>query len=974
MTRSTIFPAKHVRFEHHPDGFGIGTATPRLSWRYASQAEDDGDDDGDDGNAGHSSLNVPGQNWSQKAYIIDVQVLEPGARGQIRSKHRVEVASDNSLFVPWVGPALRSRERAYVHIVGHNSSSQLATEPADDNDDNQPVLLTAAASDPITADPDRPSRISRIGDWVQLEAALLHASDWKAKFITSPYPPPTGDVPHRPTIYRKVFAVDDKACSADAYSRLYMSSLGLYEACINGKRVGDHHMAPGWTSYHYRVQYQTYDVSRLLKPGKNVMTVEVAEGWYAGRLLWVPGLRNLYGDKPAFIAQLEMHQPESSVVQIVSDNSWTCHRSPRLSSSIYNGEVYDAREVVPNWDQADFDETTGSGWEKTRILDFDFDKTALVATDAPPVRITQVVKPVKVFTSPSGKTLVDFGQNLVGRLCIRGLQKPAGHRLVLRHAEVLEDGELGTRPLRGAEATDEYVFSGRRGSAAADDDKDNEMTWAPQFTFHGFRYAELNGWSPDDPVPPSADTLSALVIGSDLHRTGHFQCSHALVNKLHANVVWGMRGNFLSVPTDCPQRDERLGWTGDLQVFAPTASYLFSTAGFLTNWLHDLTLDQFAPDRPKPGVVPVVIPDVLHGRDDNSDSPRAIWDDAAVIVPWTVHRASGDTAVLRAQWASIDAHLHTGIQRGPDGLWDPSLFQFGDWLDPNAPPDDASLARTDGTLCADAYLVHVTDLAARCAVVIGDAAAARAYTAEREALKRAFAAKYVAPSGLVVGDSQTALALAICFDLLQDDDGGGGENKQVRAAGERLARLVRAAGRKVSTGFAGTPLVLHALTATGQTELAYEMLLQTECPGWLYPVTMGATTIWERWDAMLPDGRINPGSMTSFNHYALGSVADWLHTVVGGIEMLTAGWRAFRVRPVPGGGLSWAEARFEAPLGWIGCRWRVEGGRFTMRVEVPPNSRALMVLPGQSEEEGVWRGAGVHEMQCEVGMGDAMVE
>lgn len=835
-----------------------------------------------------------------------------------------QVTSSNLLLEPWPANAtpLRSREIAQVRIAGANTS--------------HPLTSQALSQAP----------------WTIVEAGLLRASDWKAKFITSPTPPEQPDVPHRPTLYRKTFTYDEPETKVIA--RLYISALGLYEVFLNGQRVGDHEMAPGWTSYHHRVACQTFDILKLLKPGKeNVITVEVAEGWYAGRLLWEEGLRNLYGDKPAFIAQLEVrgHDDgvESMATQIVSDESWSCHPSPRLSASIYNGEVYDAREEIGlrGWMTAEFQES--SDWQKSAVLNFDFDKTALFSSEAPPVRTMQTVKAVNVFKSPSGKTLVDFGQNLVGRIKIKGLQKSKGDTITIRHAEVLEHGELGTRPLRNAKATDQYIFSGHEST---------DSEWNPHFTFHGFRYIELTGWSPDDEVHPSPENLSALVLHSDLGRTGHFSCSNELVNKLHENVIWSMRGNFLSIPTDCPQRDERLGWTGDIQVFSPTASYLYNSAGFLTNWLRDLAIDQADNN----GVVPVVIPDVLRNRTTQNTDPIAVWDDAAILVPWTIYTWSGDVEVLRRQWPSMETHIHRAIRRGVDGLWDDSLFQFGDWLDPNAPPEQADLARTDGTLVADAYLVHVTEVMAKIAVVIGNAAAAASYQAEFDKIKRTFQDKYVTKTGLVVGDAQTALALAICFNIVD-------EANQRKVAGDRLARLVRQSRFKVSTGFAGTPLVLHALSQTEHLDLAYSMLLERECPSWLYPVTMGATTIWERWDSMLPDGTINPGSMTSFNHYALGSVANWLHSVVGGISPLEPGWKTILVKPRPDERLGgYCEVSYESPFGLVRVEWKKEEegetaqGEYRLEVHVPHGCRALIDVPGREDEAASWVGSGRQEM------------
>lgn len=941
MTLEHVYFATGLRFDHHPDGFGIGNSSPSLSWRFPTGDEDRAT-----------------KNWQQKSYVVEVQPVVPGPSGLESSQPAVRshVTSCNTVMNPWPAPPLESRQIALVRVAGLNttkkgSSERTSVESWADWKDLSKENRTdwqACFSSPANPLPE-----NTILGGTLVEAGLLRAEDWKAKFITSPDGPPPDGVPHRPTIYRKKFTYDAKANAVGAYARLYISSLGLYEVYVNGRRVGDHHMAPGWTSYHHRVQYQTYDVTSLLEHGQNVIAVEVAEGWYAGRLLWLPGLRNLYGDKPGFIAQLEIHGHKQNLMQIVSDDSWVCHPSPRVSASIYDGEAYDARQEVSGWSTSELKDE--SSWKKAQVLDFDFHNDKLVATDAPPVRVTQIVEPINVFKSPSGKTLVDFGQNLVGRVEIRGIQKDKGHSIKIRHAEVLENGELGVRPLRDAKATDEYTFSGKESEGA-------DWSWSPQFTFHGFRYIDLEGWSVDDDEPPSTKTLSAVVVGSDMPRTGHFKCSNALVNKLHENVTWSMRGNFLSVPTDCPQRDERLGWTGDIQAFAPTASFLYASAGFLTNWLRDLAIDQ----ADKGGVVPVVIPDVLKGRSNENDSPVAVWDDAAILVPWTLYQWHGDVTVLKRQWDSMEAHIHKSIRRGPDGLWDDSLFQFGDWLDPNAPPEQADLARTDGTLVADAYLVHVTDLMAQIAVAVGDAAAARSYQAEFTQVKKAFADKYITKAGLVVSDSQCGLALAICFDLLDTSE-------QLAAAGVRLARLVRQSRFKVSTGFAGTPLVLHALTKTDHLDLAYGMLLEKECPSWLYPVTMGATTIWERWDSMLPDGRINPGSMTSFNHYALGSVADWLHTVVGGVETLEPGWKTFTVRPRPGGELTHVEVSFESPHGRLGVAWNVvDSGEtpgksvFKMKVEVPPNAKALVILPGQKDEEGEWKGSGMYELECEM--------
>jgi len=541
---------------------------------------------------------------------------------------------------------------------------------------------------------------------------------------------------------------------------------------------------------------------------------------------------------------------------------------------------------------------------------------ALAAPVGPPVRHTETLPPVSISQSPTGKTLVDFGQNLVGRLSIR-LQGSAGQTVTLRHAEVLEDGELGTRPLRLAKATDRYIL---RGGEAE--------TWEPRFTFHGFRYAEVDGW-PDELNP---DDICAVVLHSDMERTGWFECSDPLLNRLHENVVWGMRGNFLDVPTDCPQRDERLGWTGDLQVFSPTASSLYDASGFLQSWLVDLAIEQHRLD----GSVPFTVPNVL------GDSGAAVWGDAAVIVPWVLYQRFGDAGILAGQFESMCTWVdYVAGVAGDNFLWDIG-FQFGDWLDPTAPPDRPWQARTDKAIVATAYFAHSAELVARAAKVLGRVEETTHYSDLAARAKAAFVREYVTAAGRMMCDAETAYALAIVFGLLPTSE-------QRQHAGDRLAELVRDSSYHIRTGFVGTPLLCDALCSTGHYLAAYRLLTQQECPSWLYPVTMGATTIWERWDSMLPDGTINPDQMTSFNHYALGAVADWMHRTVGGLAPVEPGYRRIEIQPRPGGGLTYARARHLTPYGLAECAWEIENGNISLDVVVPPNTTALVSLPGSSE-------------------------
>ena len=825
--------------------------------------------------------------WRQRAYAIEVYGPDDtllGATGQ--------VSSDQSVLVPWPFRPLGSRERLRVRVQ-------------------------------VWGEDTRPSGWS---DALDLETGLLRPEDWSAAFITPAWDEDTGR-PQPSPLLRRRFELRGEVRQA----RLYISALGVYEAQLNGQPVGDQVLAPGWTSYHQRLRYQTFDVTGLLRAGPNLLGASLGDGWYRGRLGFGGGRRNLYGERLALLAQLEITYADGTEERIVTDDAWRTRTGPLLAADLYDGETYDARLELPGWATADGDETA---WTAIRTVQHPL--TTLVAPDGPPVRRTETLRPVAITRSPSGKTLVDFGQNLVGRVrfTVRG---EAGRTITLRHAEVLEDGELGTRPLRFAAATDRYTL---RGGEAE--------TWEPHFTFHGFRYAEVEGW----PGEPGPDDLVAVVLHSDLERTGWFDCSDPLVNRLHDNVVWGMRGNFLDLPTDCPQRDERLGWTGDIQIFSPTASFLYDVNGFLTSWLADLAADQ-DPSGAVPAVIPQVLPDTL---------AAAAWGDAATIVPWVLYQRYGDARVLERQFESMRAWVEYVRGRAGETLvWDRD-FQFGDWLDPAAPPGNPADGRTLPGVVATAYFARSAEVLGLTAGVLKRPGEERTYLALAAAVREAFRREYVTPNGRVLSDSSTAYALALEFALLP----GEGER---RHAARRLRALVRENGYLIGTGFVGTPLICDALTHAGEVDAAYRLLLQRQCPSWLYPVTMGATTVWERWDSMLPDGRINPGEMTSFNHYALGAVADWLHRSVAGLAPAEAGYRRLSIQPRPGGGLTSARARHLTPYGPAESSWRLQAGHIEVSVTVPPNTRATVHLPGSGGAHEV--GSGTHRWSYPYASADA---
>jgi len=749
------------------------------------------------------------------------------------------------------------------------------------------------------------------------ETGLLEAGDWTARFIAPDWDEDTTRMQPGPLLRREFDVRPDVA-----RARLYVTALGVYEARINGTVVGDHVLSPGWTSYRHRLRYQTFDVTGLLRVGRNAIGAMLGDGWYRGRLGFFGGRRNIYGDRLALLAQLEIGYADGSVDRVVTDGSWRATRGPVRAADIYDGETFDAREEPLGWSEPGCDER---GWTGVRVLERDLG--VLVAPSGPPVRRIETRKPVAITRSPSGRTIVDFGQNLVGRLRIT-VAGPAGRVITLRHAEGLEHGELCTRPLRTARATDRYILRGG-----------GRETWEPRFTFHGFRYAEVDGW-PGELEPRD---ISAVVCHSDMERTGWFECSDPLLNRLHENIVWTMRGNFLDVPTDCPQRDERLGWAGDLELFSPMASTIYDCAGFLASWLADLAADQ-GPD----GAVPIYVPNIKEGP----IVPSTFMSDAAVIVPWVLYQRFGDRGILERQYGSMRAWVDYVVGRAGERMLYDKDIPYGDWLDPAAPPDRPGDTRTAPHLVATAYFVRSTDLLASAARVLGKDAEAAGYEALATGIRDAFAREYLAPSGRVVSDSATGYALAIQFGLLGDDG-------QRRRAGVRLAEIVRDRQYRIGTGLVGTAIVCDALCSVGEYEAAFRMLLQRACPSWLYAVTMGATTVWERWDSLLSDGSVNPGAMTSFNHYALGSVGDWIYRTIGGIAPAEPGYRRLEVRPHIGGGITCARARHLTPYGMAECAWRLDGGRVEVEVVVPPNTSARVSFP-QGGAEPVEVGSGTH--------------
>ncbi|ROS48914.1 alpha-L-rhamnosidase [Frigoribacterium sp. PhB24] len=717
--------------------------------------------------------------------------------------------------------------------------------------------------------------------------------------------------------FRRGFEVGDGLVRAT----LTATALGIAEIWVNGRRVGDEVLFPGWTSYSHRIVARTHDVTDLVAVGDNAVGAIVGEGWAVGPLTWENNRHN-YADRPALHARLELEYADRTDV-VTTDASFRVGTGAVRSSGIYAGEVHDARAEPVGWASAGFDD---SSWVPAAAYDAEVGRVEV--DGAPPIRRIEELTPISITERASGRFIVDFGQNISGwvRLTVSG---DAGDTIVLRHAELLTpEGDLELETLRSAAATDRYTLRGG-----------GEETWEPAFTFHGFRYAEVAGW----PGTLGSDDLRAVVVHSDMERTGWFETSDPLVTKLHENTVWSMRDNFVGVPTDCPQRDERLGWTGDLNAFSPTATYLYDVRGVLGSWLQDLAAEQEAA-----GTVPWSVPDVLP----TPSTATALWSDVAVSLPWQLYQEYGDPEILRSSWTSMTSFMgEVEAALDDDGLWGHG-FQFGDWLDPDAPSDNPAGGKTDRYLVAQAYLCRTTRELASAAEVLGKRDDARHYGALADRVRTAFRRHFVTEVGRVVSESATGYALPIMFGLLDDD--------QRQVAGDRLREIVTAVGGTISTGFAGTPLITDALSSTGHVDVAYDMLLQKKSPSFLYPVTMGATTIWERWDSVLPDGTINATGMTSLNHYALGAVADWLHRVVGGLTRTSPGWETFTVAPLPGGGLTSARTAHETVRGRAESNWYVDGEELVLDVVVPEGATATVVPPLHPEALVVEVGAGRH--------------
>ena len=734
----------------------------------------------------------------------------------------------------------------------------------------------------------------------------LRPGSWGARFITAERPEDRESSPG--TLLRKEFQTDRPVQTAI----LTATAQGLYQVRLNGQRVGNDELAPGWTSYRERLLYQSYDVTELLRSGENALGVLLGAGWYKGDVSWFR-THNHYGDHAAFSAQLLLRYWDGSEEIIQTDESWQGAYSPILHADLYDGETYDARKEQMHWDESGFD---GRDWRPARQVTQSHPEP--VPQHGGAIQIIEMLPAKRLFTTPAGDTVLDFGQNLTGWVCFT-VQGDPGDEVELVCFETLDaQGNVYTDNLRTAKQKIHYICKG------------GLETYQPHFTFQGFRYAKIVRW----PGKLMVDNVSACVVHSRMEMLGTFQCSDPLLNQLQSNILWGLRGNSVGIPSDCPQRDERLGWTGDVQIFCKTACFLADMYEFYRQWLLDLETDQ-AGD----GAVPHVIPDVLTGVSLEPTAGSSGWGDAAVVVPWVLYQESGDPTIIRQQYNSMKAWVDY-IQAHNKGGIIHTCWQYGDWLALDA-EEGSYHGATPTELTSLGYHAYTCRLLSKMAAVIGETADTAYYQALYTAAVEDFRRLYILPDGKLTVPTQTAYVFALHFGLIAQE--------QRSAAASELCALLERDGGHLTTGFMGTPYLLHALSDSGRLEEAYNLLMRDDYPSWLYQVKQGATTVWEHWDGLKPDGTMWSADMNSFNHYAYGSVGQWLYEWCAGLvpDEDHPGYRHFTISPHIGGGLTWAKAVHESVYGLIQIHWKYENDWVELNVQIPHNTMAdILVTQG----------------------------
>jgi alpha-L-rhamnosidase len=863
------------RCEYHRNPLAIGTTTPRFSWKI-------------------KPADPAARDIHQTAYEIQVARDPDGfEKDLLWSSGKTPTARASQ--IEYAGAPLASRSRASWRVRVWGA-------------DGTPSEWSEAAS---------------------FGVGLLKPEDWQAYWISAPLDesfttkenvqnfvgdPQRGTLTVTPAKYlRKEFET-----SAVTRATLHATALGVFTLEVNGKRVSDERLAPGWSAYQRRIHSVTYDVTPLVGSGRNAIGAILADGWYSGYVAYglltgqeglVPGIngRYYYGISPAVRIQLELELADGTRQVIATDTSWKSSTGPITESDILMGESYDARKELPGWSKTGFDDST---WQNAVV------KTGSNAKVEPhpgvPVRPIEEITPKSVTEHKPGVFIFDLGQNISGvvRLKVKG---KAGDKVTLRHAEMLhQDGRLSTENLRCARAVDTYILKG---------DPAGE-TWTPEFTYHGFQYVEVTGF----PGTPGKDAVTGIVIHSDTPYHGSFECSDPMLNKLYQNMVWTQRANFFEMPTDCPQRDERMGWTGDAQIYVNAATFNADIASFYTKWLRDLNDDAWDY-----GAYPAYAPRPLARPNEHH---AAGWMDAGVICPWTIWQTYGDTRVIREHWRKMQDFMLWRKVRDPelDGATDDC--NFGDWLslgDVKTPIQFIDLA----------YHAYCARLMSEMAAAIGHKQQSAGYRADAEKVAAAFRKIYLKPDASLAVHNQSAYAMALFFNLIPD--------VQRSAAAGHLAKLVKDNGNKMTTGFLGTRPLLPALSANGHHDLAGILIQQREFPSWGYEVDNGANTIWERWNSYIKGKGVHEPAMNSFSHYAFGAVCEWMMGELAGIDRAAPGFDRVRIAPRPTGTITRAAASTETRHGTLACSWKIEGGSFHADITVPPNTTAEVTLPGKGE-------------------------
>jgi len=856
---------KDLTVEHKKNPVGIDNVNPRFSWK----------------------LSGTGTGIMQTAYSIRVATDEKFSSGKtvwILEKTN----SPESVLQIYKGGKLKSAQRYYWQVKVW----------------------------------DNKGRASKWSETAYFETGLLDKTEWKAKWIemegdTLRYSPS----PH----FRKEFQLGKTVASA----RVYVTSHGYYELHINGKKVGDQVLTPGWTSYGKRLQYQVYDVTPMLVKGANAVAAVLGDGWYRGTLAWGNNWA-IYGKSLGLLMQLKIIYTDGTETLVVTDNTWKASNNGAIRmNDIYNGETYDATKKLTGWNLPGYSE---NGWKNVKTAEY---PNNLIASEGSPIRKIQEIKPVKIFRTPKGKLIVDMGQNMVGwlRLKVTGTK---GTVVTLRHAEVMDKfGEFYTTNLRAAKCQITYTLAGT-----------GEETYEPRFTFMGFRFVEVTGF----PGELTADNITGVVVHSDMAVTGSYESSSALLNQLQHNIQWGQKGNFVDVPTDCPQRDERLGWTGDAQAFCRTAAYNMDVSSFFTKWLKDVSADQ-----KQGGEVPDVIPDVLNKQNATSAQPSAGWGDVAVIAPWTMYLVYGDKSILENQYPSMKAWVEYIRKKAGPGLVWKGGSKYGDWLYYHPPVNNHTEpdGHTEPDFIATAFFAYSASILANAAAVLGNSQDEKAYTDLFNKIKDVFNNEYVTKAGRIGAQSQTSYVLALMFNLLPED--------LREKSAKFLVEDIKSRRNRLSTGFLGTPYLCHVLSDNGYTDVAYDLLLQEAYPSWLYPVKMGATTIWERWDGQKTDSTFQDAGMNSFNHYAYGAIGDWMYRVSAGLETSAAGYRKLKLQPHPTKRLEFSRASFESPYGTVKSGWEKSGDKIIIKVLIPANTTATIILQTPDADKITEKGTSLKE-------------